>query len=539
MRIRVHLIALTCMGTLMLSAPNLQGASANQELSNFSASLGMLTKKLVEAASGMNETEKKKGIECPVCGEEKPLLCLKKCGHCQCASCWYKYLIDKIYEKDIPTRCFELRCPTTLTPDNIRLIQAEFGKLPKTQITEALQQTSGRFTFEKKLEKISPPYVKNKKTLPDLTTRYQNVLSEKEVKADPNKQFCATPECTGILQIPNDHKGMAQCKVCEKWQCFECGLQHDKTKTCNQARKENPDKYIGALYTKFNSKKCPNPKCGAGVEKSVGCLHMTCKNCGHEYCWKCMKPWSMHGDSWGCPNVLDDTCAVCKRKFKDDDKKFVIHQKNLGYAQHSAHPACLLEWLEVDPDEGLLFDPKKLTFSFYLPTDLDKEKRAVISTAEPTPIPGMFSCPHCALKVQIELSPDKNQLLFKDIVLVEKPYDSDKFVYYKKKSEKQQQQKPGWGETDFRPRALDLTLKAKAADFFDDLEKFEKSLTAIPEKCQGVYRALYNKTNEIWETGKKARIAPPKKGYRPSQWFNVRVEGNIPKHAGIQPLCTW
>jgi hypothetical protein len=29
------------------------------------------------------------------------------------------------------------------------------------------------------------------------------------------------------------------------------------------------------------------------------CNHMTCKQCGHHFCWICMGPWSAHGEATG------------------------------------------------------------------------------------------------------------------------------------------------------------------------------------------------------------------------------------------------
>ena len=38
-----------------------------------------------------------------------------------------------------------------------------------------------------------------------------------------------------------------------------------------------------------NRKKCPNPNCGAPIEKRSGCNHMTCTKCSTHMCWLCLK----------------------------------------------------------------------------------------------------------------------------------------------------------------------------------------------------------------------------------------------------------
>eukprot|EP01104_Vermistella_antarctica_P012367 TRINITY_DN3568_c0_g1_i1.p1 TRINITY_DN3568_c0_g1~~TRINITY_DN3568_c0_g1_i1.p1 ORF type:complete len:257 (+),score=64.97 TRINITY_DN3568_c0_g1_i1:402-1172(+) len=50
-----------------------------------------------------------------------------------------------------------------------------------------------------------------------------------------------------------------------------------------------------------NTKKCP--QCRAPIEKSGGCMHMSCTRnsggCGFDFCWLCRGPWSDHGSHTG------------------------------------------------------------------------------------------------------------------------------------------------------------------------------------------------------------------------------------------------
>lgn len=35
------------------------------------------------------------------------------------------------------------------------------------------------------------------------------------------------------------------------------------------------------------------------IEKNQGCMHMTCSQCRHEFCWLCQGPWAEHGERTG------------------------------------------------------------------------------------------------------------------------------------------------------------------------------------------------------------------------------------------------
>ena len=50
----------------------------------------------------------------------------------------------------------------------------------------------------------------------------------------------------------------------------------------------------------INTQKCP--KCKSAIEKNMGCNHMTCRNCTHQFCWMCFSNWRGH--------VFDD--EMCK-----------------------------------------------------------------------------------------------------------------------------------------------------------------------------------------------------------------------------------
>ena len=62
--------------------------------------------------------------------------------------------------------------------------------------------------------------------------------------------------------------------------------------------KKNDEEALLAEWLMKNTKLCPKPGCKHRLEKNEGCKHMTCK-CGHEFCWDCLRPWSMHDETTG------------------------------------------------------------------------------------------------------------------------------------------------------------------------------------------------------------------------------------------------
>ena len=61
--------------------------------------------------------------------------------------------------------------------------------------------------------------------------------------------------------------------------------------TKNSAESENLNWILA------NTKPCP--KCCRPIEKNQGCMHMTCSQCRHEFCWLCNGAWAEHGERTG------------------------------------------------------------------------------------------------------------------------------------------------------------------------------------------------------------------------------------------------
>jgi hypothetical protein len=52
------------------------------------------------------------------------------------------------------------------------------------------------------------------------------------------------------------------------------------------------------------SKPCPTG-CGWQIEKNLGCNHMTCSRCRHEFCWRCLQPYKHPASAGTCAGAPD------------------------------------------------------------------------------------------------------------------------------------------------------------------------------------------------------------------------------------------
>jgi hypothetical protein len=74
--------------------------------------------------------------------------------------------------------------------------------------------------------------------------------------------------------------------------------------TKNSAESENLNWILA------NTKPCP--KCCRPIEKNQGCMHMTCSQCRHEFCWLCNGTWAEHGERTGGFYACNRCGAACR-----------------------------------------------------------------------------------------------------------------------------------------------------------------------------------------------------------------------------------
>jgi len=116
------------------------------------------------------------------------------------------------------------------------------------------------------------------------------------VDENPYIKFCPAEKCTKAIKVGTLGKSSVAC-ACGFVFCFRCAREVHWPMTCAQLdrwEEKNKSDSETARWIKAHTKKCP--KCLWPIEKDGGCNHMTCrrKECGHQFCWLCMQPWSNH-----------------------------------------------------------------------------------------------------------------------------------------------------------------------------------------------------------------------------------------------------
>lgn len=95
---------------------------------------------------------------------------------------------------------------------------------------------------------------------------------------------CGTRFCFACKASPPHEP--ASCDQVQDWQRVQAQLSREL-----QACTEN--------WLQHNTKPCP--RCKARIQKAGGCLHMTCRNCQHHFCWLCSRPFpGAHDDVFSC-----------------------------------------------------------------------------------------------------------------------------------------------------------------------------------------------------------------------------------------------
>lgn len=100
--------------------------------------------------------------------------------------------------------------------------------------------------------------------------------------------FCEIPRCEFIYEknAVNSETMVRYCPRCNFLVCTKCKEPAKKyhNSDCQKKWIRNNDRK-SSIWLKENTVSCP--KCKLSVEKSGGCNHMTCKDCGANYCFIC------------------------------------------------------------------------------------------------------------------------------------------------------------------------------------------------------------------------------------------------------------
>jgi len=210
-----------------------------------------------------NKEYKLKGKgECLVCFDEfRSSMCTAlMCKHRLCKDCWKAYLTVKINEGDVQKiYCPARDCPTLVPEESIKKLVDE------------------------------PIYEK-----------YIRFITKSFVEDNDQVSWCPAPNCGNAITADMMNGITVQCSCGYRF-CFSCHNEAHTPCTCERVRewlRKCMDESETGHWVTANTKDCP--KCHIAVEKNGGCNHMTCRQCGYEWCWLCMKTWKGHNDYYAC-----------------------------------------------------------------------------------------------------------------------------------------------------------------------------------------------------------------------------------------------
>ncbi|KAA8528411.1 hypothetical protein F0562_035766 [Nyssa sinensis] len=129
----------------------------------------------------------------------------------------------------------------------------------------------------------------------DILARWDESLC-KSMILESQILYCPFMDCSAMLV---DDSGEViretKCPLCQRSFCALCRVPWHLEFTCEEFQKLNvkekggEDEMVEELAKKKSWRKCPH--CKYYVEKTEGCLHITCR-CGYEFCYRCGTEWT-------------------------------------------------------------------------------------------------------------------------------------------------------------------------------------------------------------------------------------------------------
>eukprot|EP00210_Caulerpa_lentillifera_P006294 g6013.t1 len=186
------------------------------------------------------------------------------CGHALCRTCWRGFVAANV---ETGPSCLMLKCPA---PDCNCFI-------PKSIVFRHADSEDKR--------------------------RWEAFEISSFVDDNPSLAWCPAPGCERIAEclIDLDMNEPLDIKCnCGSSYCFKCHNEAHRPVDCATVMKwkiKNTAESENLNYILVNTKPCP--QCRRPIEKNQGCMHMTCSQCRHEFCWLCSGPWSTHNETTG------------------------------------------------------------------------------------------------------------------------------------------------------------------------------------------------------------------------------------------------
>ncbi|TMW94373.1 hypothetical protein EJD97_010379 [Solanum chilense] len=193
---------------------------------------------------------------CEICAERKEIdemFTIESCSHVFCADCINKHVSIKIQDKIHVVTCPGEAC-------------------------------RGILDFETCISIIPK----------DVRDSWDELLCESLILAS-QRFYCPYKDCSAMLVNDSDEVVReSKCPVCWRLFCaqcyvpWHCGFQCEEFGRMNVEERDREDLMLKELAKAKQWTRCPY--CRFFVEKTEGCLHMTCR-CGSQFCYKCGITW--------------------------------------------------------------------------------------------------------------------------------------------------------------------------------------------------------------------------------------------------------
>ncbi|KAG1358864.1 RBR-type E3 ubiquitin transferase [Cocos nucifera] len=190
------------------------------------------------------ESSKASLIFCKICMEASQTTDMfqnNNCSHVFCLDCLARYLAAKIQEKISTVKCPEINCKGVLEPEFCReIVPAE--------------------VFE----------------------RWENALCE-SMLLESKKFYCPFKDCSALLVDDGEERvAQSECPNCRRLFCAQCKVAWHLGLSCKEYQRLGADErgredlMLMEIANKKKWQKCP--RCKFLVEKTEGCLHITCRS---------------------------------------------------------------------------------------------------------------------------------------------------------------------------------------------------------------------------------------------------------------------
>ncbi|XP_025833918.1 uncharacterized protein LOC108736579 isoform X3 [Agrilus planipennis] len=276
--------------------------------------------------------------DCELCTEKYPMsqmVSMLKCTHRCCGDCAKNYFTIQVTDKNV----MDLSCP--------------FCKLPNLGSSETTEDDISDY--------FSNLDILLKGILDcEIHELFQRKLRDRTLMLDPNFRWCV--QCSSGF-IANPKQKRLICPDCKSVTCTNCrrpwekqheGISCEKFAEWKDANDPDNQATAVAKHLQENGIDCPKCKFRYSLARG-GCMHFTCTQCKHEFCYGCGKTFMM-----GAKCGVSTYCG------------------KLGL--HAHHPRnCLFYLRDKEPQElQHLLKEHRISFDTEVPGDKEENATAVL-----------------------------------------------------------------------------------------------------------------------------------------------------------------